>query len=152
MIELIISLALAAVLLLFVVFGLLWGLKRGLKKTLFRAAWLAVTAVLLFVFTPMITRAVMNADLSALDLNVGGEQVTTLQEYVVTLLGQDADLGQIAADNPQAVSSLVQIASLAFQAYDGSNSAGCAIFFSNSSGVRSQPWALASAMPYSSTL
>ena len=66
MIELIISLALAAILLLFVVFGLLWGLKRGLKKTLFRAAWLAVTAVLLFAFTPMITRAVMNADLSAL--------------------------------------------------------------------------------------
>ena len=117
MIELIISLALAAILLLFVVFGLLWGLKRGLKKTLFRAAWLAVTAVLLFVFTPMVTRAVMNADLSALDLNVGGEQVTTLQEYVVTLLGQDADLGQIAADNPQAVSSLVQIASLAVNVF-----------------------------------
>ncbi len=117
MIELIISLALAAILLLFVVFGLLWGLKRGLKKTLFRAAWLAVTAVLLFAFTPMITRAVMNADLSALDLNVGGEQVTTLQEYVVALLGQDADLGQIAADNPQAVSSLVQIASLAVNVF-----------------------------------
>ena len=48
--------------------------------------------------------------------------------------------------------NLLAIASLAFQAYDAANSLGCAICCSNSSSVKSHPWALASAKPYSSTL
>lgn len=112
MIDTVISLALLGVLVLFLLAGMLWGLKRGLKKTLFRAGWLIVTAVLLIVFTPMVTRSLLNADLSSLNLVVNGKPVSTLQNMLITLFSQDPDLGQIAAENPDAVSTLVQISTL----------------------------------------
>lgn len=86
---------------IFVLFGIFWGLIRGIKKTAFRGVWLVVTAVIMFILTPIISNGLMNIDLSALNLTMnGGVQITTIKGTVEALISQNAQLAQIVVDKP----------------------------------------------------
>lgn len=85
---------------LFVIFGLIWGLIRGFKKTGFRAAWIVVTALVMFLLTPVISNALFSINFSGLGINMGGVQFTTITETVQQFISQNPQVSQIVADNP----------------------------------------------------
>ena len=72
--------------LLFVALAMFWGMVRGLKRTTFRAVWLIVTAAILFFITPLITGMLLNVNLSFLNVDIDGVQLTTLKELGTTML------------------------------------------------------------------
>ena len=94
-----INLILIGFVLLFAFFGAFWGLIRGLKKTTFRGAWLIVTALILFFITPLLTRSMINVDLSGLNVEYNGVYLTTLGDFLSGLLAS-VDLGDILTQNP----------------------------------------------------
>lgn len=89
-----------AVGLVFVVFAMFWGLVRGFKKTAFRTVWLIVTALALFFLTPVITRLIINFDVSKIySFEIDGQVFTTLQAYVESMT-TGAGYANILQENP----------------------------------------------------
>lgn len=101
-----VNLAMLAIGLFFVAGGLFWGMVRGFKRTAFRGAWLIITALVLFFVTPLITGMIMNVDLSFLNMEVQGVQLTTIKNLIETIAANEG-FGDLLAANP-VVLELVQ--------------------------------------------
>lgn len=85
---------------LFVVSGLLWGVIRGLQKTTFRGLWLILTAVILVLLTPVITKWLINIDLSGFNLEIEGEKVTTINDVIEYTVSQIDGMEDAVSENP----------------------------------------------------
>ncbi len=75
---------------LFLLVGFLMGLKRGFKKSLFRLLWLLGTVVLLLIFSKLITKALLNINVSFLNLEVEGRACDTLAQYLSEVIKSNA--------------------------------------------------------------
>ncbi len=107
LISLIISLV--AVFFIFVSFVL--GAIRGLKKSVFRLVWILAWGIVCLVFSGIIAKALVNVNISFLHLNVNGEAVSTLPEYIQKLISSsNPDVSQMMADNPRVFELCTQIA------------------------------------------
>ena len=89
----------------FILMGFLFGLKRGYKKSMFRFVWLAVTVVLLLIFSSMITKGLLQMDVSFLNLTVQGEPVTTFYEFMRTFIEENPTIQSYIA-NPSILTDL----------------------------------------------
>lgn len=88
---------------LFLVAQLFLGLKRGVKKSLFRLGWFCGVALILYFVAPMISRFIINYDISFLNLNIYGP-VHKLGDIGQNLLAQF----EIDAASSPAVASFVE--------------------------------------------
>lgn len=75
---------------LFLLVGFLMGLKRGFKKSLFRLLWLLGTVVVLLIFSKLITKALLNINMSFLNLEVDGMACDTLAQYLTEVIKSNA--------------------------------------------------------------
>lgn len=91
----------------FILMGFLFGLKRGYKKSLFRFVWLAVTVVLLLIFSSMITKGLLRLDVSFLNLTVQGEPVTTFYEFMRVFIEENPTIQSYIA-NPSVLTDLAE--------------------------------------------
>ncbi len=98
-----ISLALFILVLVSVLWGLIVGLFRGLNKTLSRGIWLLLTALILILITPLISRALLSADISFLGLKIEGVRLISLEETLSEQLKQI-----ITLDDPAQVNQIVE--------------------------------------------
>lgn len=113
--NMVVPLALLGVFVLFVLSGMLWGIIRGLKKQSFRLGWIAVVALILFFVTPVITKELMNVDLSFLGAEPMDVPLTTINEFVNALLVEPevtGDYAQIFIDNPEVAAYATQIVTI----------------------------------------
>ena len=107
MISLIIS-AFAGVLM---ILPFLWGAVRGLKKSTFRFVWTVVLGIACFVFSGLIAKALVNFDISFLNLTANGTTAKTFPQYLQLMLEeQNSDMGAMIADNPEIIELCVTIA------------------------------------------
>ena len=94
-----VGIIITAILGLLLLTSVLFGIKRGLKKTLFRGAWIIVTFVLAFVFTPVISNWLNGFDISSYGLDVYGP-VTKLSDIGANIVNSLAGGEEVIADNP----------------------------------------------------
>lgn len=73
--------------LLAIILGFLFGWIRGFSKSLVRFIIVLAVAVLTFFVVPSITTALLKADISKLNINIGGVQVITLGDMISDMLG-----------------------------------------------------------------
>lgn len=114
-VNMVVPLALLGVFVLFVLSGLLWGVIRGLKKQSFRLIWIIVVALVLFFVTPVVTKALMNLDLSFVGYELYEVKLTTVNEFVNNLLLKEEVTGeyaQIFRDNPEVAAYALQIVTI----------------------------------------
>lgn len=94
----IVALILSAIPALFIVIGTLWGMGRGAKKSAVRLIWLAITAVVLFFVSSVITSALL--EIKLFNEVKDGVQIFTLVDYITyelsELAGASADTATIA--------------------------------------------------------
>lgn len=102
---------------LFILFGLFWGLVRGLKKTSFRAIWIVVTAIILLLVTPILTKAVMNIPLPFLSIEVEGQTLSTLNQLAVYYIKQIPDYGELLASSTESINAVVTLVTLVVNAF-----------------------------------
>lgn len=102
---------------LFVLVGLFWGLIRGLKKSAFRLTWVLVCAVALFFLTPVITKGLMNLNLSFLNIKINGTSVATITELVTVLISDVAGVGSILTKSPETINILLTLVTLFINAF-----------------------------------
>ena len=105
------------VLLLFILAGLLWGIIRGLKKTAFRGGWILITAIIVLLITPLVTRAFYGIDFSFLGLNISGHPVTTIDAWVNAMIADNADISAAVAANPAALDLIKNLPFLILDAF-----------------------------------
>lgn len=111
-INLIVPLALLGIVALFALSGMFWGVVRGFKKQSFRLVWVVGIAVLLFFITPLITKALLNFNLSFLGFGYRGVQLTSINEFVINLVTSYDVMGEYAkifADNKEVVLMVVSL-------------------------------------------
>lgn len=87
-ISLIVSLVLLGVVSLIVLISVLFGLKRGLKKSIMSFCWQLGIFILLLIFTGIITRALLNINISFLNIEIDGTKINYLSEIGALLLGE----------------------------------------------------------------
>lgn len=102
---------------LFLIAGLLWGLIRGLKKTTFRAVWLVLTAVIIFFITPVITKAIVNLNISFLNLTINGTSVTSINQIIIKLLSETPEIANIVAGNPSVLNLITMLPLILINAF-----------------------------------
>ena len=90
----IINLSLFGLVIIMILIFVLIGLLRGVRKTLFRSLWLLVTAVVLFFVTPLLTRLVVNADYSFLNI----PNFTSIPDYLLSLIEEPKYVDAINAN------------------------------------------------------
>lgn len=101
----------SVVLALIVILPVLMGAFRGLKKSAFRLVWVVLFGVLGFAFMSLISNAIMNADLTSLNLQVDGVAVTTVPQYIeVMISSSNPDLAKVIADNPDVLKMIMTVA------------------------------------------
>lgn len=92
---------------LIILLGFLWGIKRGLKKSLSRFIWLLVTLVLLVAFSGMISKALMHANVSFLNLSYEGIECSSLYQYFKTIIENNETIRQYIP-NPATLSQFAE--------------------------------------------
>jgi len=70
-----------------IILGFLFGWVRGFSKSLVRFIIVLAVAVLTFFVVPSITTAILKADISKFNINIGGVQVITIGDMISDLLG-----------------------------------------------------------------
>jgi len=73
---------------LFILSGLVIGLIRGWKRSLIRLAWLIGSIILLFIVTGFVTPALLDVDISFLNLSIDGTSVSTIKQYATVIASQ----------------------------------------------------------------
>ncbi len=98
----IITTCVIAVFLVILLVGFIFGLARGFNKSLIRILMVVATLVIAFFVTPTITKALMKADISNMNLTINGENITSVTDIVVSLLDQIPELADIAGTDAYA--------------------------------------------------
>ena len=102
--------------LFFVAGGLFWGMVRGFKRTAFRGMWLLITALALFFITPLITKMLMNIDLSFTGLEISGVQLTTIKDLIETIAANEG-FGDVLTANPVLLELVEKLPGLLINAF-----------------------------------
>lgn len=98
----IITTCVIAVFLVILLAGFLFGLARGFNKSLIRILMVVATLVIAFFITPSVTKAVMQADISNMNVTIGGETATSVGDIIVSLLDQIPEISDIAGTDAYA--------------------------------------------------
>ena len=85
-----ISLIYTLLILLFILLGMMWGIIRGLKKSVCRGVFLVVTSIIFAVIAIFVSRAVINIDISFLNINVNGTKAKTVNQMIELYLSNIA--------------------------------------------------------------
>ena len=110
-----ISLIYTLIVLLFVLMGTLWGIIRGLKKTVCRGAFLVVTSVFFAVIAIFLSRALINIDISFLNLTIEGTKAKTIKQAIELYLSNIAtDAGISQEELGNLVSALTTLSKTIF--------------------------------------
>lgn len=89
---------------------ILMGAFRGVKKSAFRLVWVVVFSALGFAFMALISNAIVNADITVLNLEVNGTIATTIPQYIeLTISASNPDLAQLIADNVEVLKLVVAL-------------------------------------------
>lgn len=105
-----IGIIITIVLSLIVILPTLIGIVRGAKKSAFRLAWVVCFGLLSLAFVTLISRAVINMDITSFNIVIEGEVVTTIPKYVeLTLANSGTELAQIAADNIEVFKLIISL-------------------------------------------
>lgn len=112
-----ISLIISSVGLAFLLFGMFWGIVRGFKKSLFRGIWLVSLAIIVFLLTPTISAFIYNFNLSFLNLNIGGEQVTSVFGMLNTYVSSVPQVAEFVEEYPQMIALIEQLLILAINVF-----------------------------------
>ncbi len=99
-----ISLIYTLIILVFVLSGMMWGIIRGLKKSVCRGVFLVVTSIILAVIAIFVSRALINIDISFLNLEVDGTKVKTVNQAIELYL---SDIATDAGVSKQELADLV---------------------------------------------
>ena len=94
-----IGLIITGIIALFLVGSVIVGLIRGFKKNLVYGIINIAIIVLLFIFIKSITNALINLDISFLNININGEQITSLNQLILTLLKDVPTINNLIASN-----------------------------------------------------
>ena len=100
----IITLVAYLVLVLSLALGFLFGLKRGLVRSSIRLGTFLVFVVIAGLITMPISNAVANVDISGIGWVVNGEVVSNLPDGITSLLLQNEQISQAAAEMPSVLS------------------------------------------------
>ncbi|MBQ8468208.1 MAG: CvpA family protein [Clostridia bacterium] len=102
-----ISLIIIGLFLVVLLAGFLFGLWRGLNKSLVRMLLVIASAVAAFFLAPVITKWIINLDISNFGINVGGVRIANLGELLRALL---KDVPYIAdLEGTQAFDTIMQV-------------------------------------------
>lgn len=95
-----ISGALSGICLVFILLGFLLGTGRGFARALLRFIVVCATAVITYFLVNPISRGLVNADLSNLNVSVLGNPLTTVNETLVSILQGIPAVGDLMAVSP----------------------------------------------------
>lgn len=98
----IITTCVIAVFLVILLSGFLFGLVRGFNKSLVRIIMVIATLVIAFFITPSITKALMQADISNMNITINGETATSVGDIIVTLLNEIPQISDISGTDAYA--------------------------------------------------
>ena len=85
------------------------GIIKGFKKSLASGIFNLVLAIVLLIFTKLITNLIINADLSELNINVDGQQVTSINQLIINMLQQEPSVSQMLQSSPEAVKLITSL-------------------------------------------
>lgn len=104
------STVITAIVLYFVVSGFFVGLIRGWKRSLIRFVWLFACFIICMLLTTSLTPKLMDVDFSFLNITSGDIQLTTIREFVSTIL--QAQLNVTAEDLASSIDFAIAMVSL----------------------------------------
>jgi len=87
----------------FIICGILLGLKRGLVKSVIRIITVLICCVLVVFIVPLLTSAILKADLSSTGLTIGDVPVTTINDTIINYIGSITGMAQLLATSPTLV-------------------------------------------------
>ena len=106
-----ISLIITLVAVLIISIQVIFGAIRGLKKSLFRLVWIFLWGIICLFASSLIAKALVNIDISFLNLQANGESVSTLPMYLQkTIEASNPDIAQMMADNPELIALCTNLA------------------------------------------
>ena len=95
--------------LIFVIIGFICGWVRGVSKSLTRLIIVVIVAVLSFFIVPAITKALLEMDISRLNIVLGDVKVLTVQDFITDMLRQIPVVEDIIESSPT-FETVIQIA------------------------------------------
>ena len=90
-----ISATIASVALVFLILGFVVGWVRGYQKSLTRFIIVLVVAVVAFFITPVITEAVLDFNLAKYGVEVNGQVVATVEDYLIAQISQVGEIAEL---------------------------------------------------------
>ena len=90
-----ISATIASVALVFLILGFVVGWVRGYQKSLTRFIIVLVVAVVSFFITPVITEAVLDFNLAKYGVEVNGQVVATVEDYLIAQISQVGEIAEL---------------------------------------------------------
>lgn len=90
-----ISATIASVALVFLILGFVVGWVRGYQKSLTRFIIVLVVAVVAFFITPVITEAVLDFNLAKYGVEVNGQAVATVEDYLIAQISQVGEIAEL---------------------------------------------------------
>jgi len=105
--ELIVNIAISAVVFLFIFFGVFWGLIRGFRRTFLRSLWILVPTICLVLFlSSVVTNALINMEFPTFTFN--GVEVNSITDVVqVFVEEQEIDLTAVGESVDSIVKALL---------------------------------------------
>ena len=104
-----ISLIVTGIIALIILLSVLFGVIRGFKKSIPHGIFNLVLVIVLVIFTKMITNIFINVDISALNLNINGETVTSLNQLIINMLTEEPTIAEMMASSQEAVSLVTSL-------------------------------------------
>ncbi|MBE5745927.1 MAG: hypothetical protein E7359_01380 [Clostridiales bacterium] len=104
-----ISLIVTGIILLIITVCILNGIIQGFKSSLVNGLINLTIVIIALILTGSIANFILDFDLTSYNIVVNGEQITTINQYILDLLQSEPTIADIIGNNPEAVELVVKL-------------------------------------------